>query len=310
MNEPVLSSPRVLLATDDSEAARTAETWVARLRWAETPVVDVVTVASRAIARLGWSMGAERQALSQAVERMRQGELEAAERVANEVGERLQLAGLMVHTWARQGETRDVLLDMLAAERFDVVAIGPRGRSRVAAMLLGSVTQDIVEYATCSVLVARSPLGQDGPLPTHVLVPVDGSTGAQGVVSWLDGAGWLSGARVTLLGLLGERAGLEWDEPDMMDEVSRLVREDAAATLEAIAEPLVDRDILVDVDLVEGHPLQAVIDSAESRGADLVGIGRLPRRPGADAFSEKVARYVPTSVIMVPVGVSFGPVAS
>jgi nucleotide-binding universal stress UspA family protein len=293
--------PRVLLATDDSDAARTAESWVARLRWADTPVVEVVTVAGRGLPRLGWSMGADRQALRQALDRMRQGELDAAERVANAVGERLQHAGLTVHTWARPGEPRDVLLDMMAAEPVDLAVVGPRGRSRVAAMLLGSLTQDMVEYATCSVLVARPPLTNEGRLPSHVLVPVDGSTGAQSVATWLDRAGWLTGARVTLLGLLGERAGLDWDEPDVVEEVSRLVREDAAATLEAIAEPLLARDVLVDVDLVEGHPLEAVVDATQTRGADLIGIGRLPRRPGVDAFSEKVVRYASTSVLVVPV---------
>lgn len=40
---------RILLATDDSEPARQAEAWVARLRWSRPYVVDVLCVAGHGI---------------------------------------------------------------------------------------------------------------------------------------------------------------------------------------------------------------------------------------------------------------------
>jgi nucleotide-binding universal stress UspA family protein len=301
VNEHSGKALRVMFPSDDSPSAKVAEAWVTRLRWRVIPTVDVVTVASRGLSRLGWSLEGDGQAVQQALDSLRQGERSAADRISNEVGERLQLAGLTARTWARQGDTREELLAHIEAERPDVVVMGTRGRSAVVTMLLGSVSQDLVEYSPCPVLVTRSIEADEGPLPEHILIPVDGSLKAEGVVAWLDGAGWIEDARITLVGLLGERAGLEWDEPELVEDVSRSVREDAAATLERIAQPIMDRGLDIDVALVEGHPIQGTFDTATSRGADLIAVARGLRRPGADPFAEKVARYAPVSALVVPV---------
>ena len=42
---------RVMLATDDSASARTAEEWVTRLRYGKPPIIDVVCVAGRGLTR-------------------------------------------------------------------------------------------------------------------------------------------------------------------------------------------------------------------------------------------------------------------
>jgi nucleotide-binding universal stress UspA family protein len=291
---------RVLLATDDSSPARAAEAWVTRLRWLAPPAVDVVTVASRGLSRLGWDREGDGQAIRTAVESIRAGELAAAERISNEVGERLQRVGLTVRTWSRQGDTPEELLAHLEAEPSDLVVVGTRGRSTVVTMLLGSVSQDLVEYSPCAVLVARATEEDGSSLPHHVLIAVDGTLRAEAVVAWLVRAGWLKDAGITLAGLLGERAGLEWDEPELIADVANAVRQDAAATLERIAQPLLDAGLDIDVTLVEGHPLQGTFDAAVSRDADLIAVARGVRRRGADPFPEKVARYAPVSVLIVP----------
>ena len=45
---------RVLLATDDSIAARVAEPWVTGGRWAKPPIVDVLSVAAPTVAAGPW----------------------------------------------------------------------------------------------------------------------------------------------------------------------------------------------------------------------------------------------------------------
>ena len=291
---------RVLLPTDDSPSARVAESWVARLRWRVAPTIDVVTVAARGLSRLGWSLEGDGQSVWNALEALRQGERVAADRVSNEVGERLQRNGLMARTWARQGDPRAELLAHIEAEPVDLVVIGTRGRSKAASMLLGSVSQDLVAYSPCPVLVARAAQGEDGSLPRHVLVAVDGRLRTESVVAWLDRTGWLEGARVTIAGLLGERAGLEWDEPELIADLARREEEACAATLERIAQPLMDHGLEVDVIFVRAHPLQGTLDAATSRGADLIAVARGLHRPGADPFPEKVARHAPVSVLVVP----------
>jgi nucleotide-binding universal stress UspA family protein len=291
---------RVMLATDDSASARTAEDWVRRLHYAATPTIDVVCVAGRGRTGFGWGLQTYREAVRVAVEGLRQSELYAAERIANEVGERLQSDGLAVRTWARQGDCCEELLAMAEVDRPDLVVVGPRGRSGLAAVILGSVTQGLIAHAASPLLVARAPLTQAGRLPEHVLLVVDGMHSAENTVAWLDRAGWLVGGRVTVLGLLGERGGLEHEEPEAADEMARLVRSDAIATLEQLVQPLADNDVSLDYILRGGHPLQATFDASEELKIDLVAVARPKRRPGRNPFAEKIARHSPASVLLVP----------
>lgn len=290
----------ILLATDDSTSARVGEEWVTRLRYVERPVIEVLCVAGRGITRLGWGMQTYREPVHLAVEGLRQSELHAAERIANEVGERLQHAGLTVHTWARQGDCCEELLAMTDIDRPDLVVVGPRGRSGLAATILGSVTHSLIAHSERPLLVARPPLTSEGPLPEHVLLVVDGTPSAEAALAWLDRAGWLRGGRMTVLGLVGDRAGLEYDEPALIDEVARLVKSDAIATLEDLARPLAAADVSLDFVLRGGHPLEATLAVTEELDVDLVAVARPPRRPGRDPLPEKIARHSSVSVLLVP----------
>lgn len=291
---------RVMLATDDSASARTAEAWVTRLRFGTPPIIDVVCVAGRGMTRLGWGMQTYREPLRRAVEDLRKSELYAAERIANQVGERLQSAGLTVHTWARQGDCCEELLAMSGVERPDLVTVGPRGRSGLASAILGSVTHGLIANSGSPLLVARPPRTTEGQLPEHVLVVVDGTASAAAVVAWLDRAGWLSGGRVTMLGLLGDRAGLDNDEPELIDEVAGIVRADATETLEQLARPFACAEVTLDFALRGGHPLQATLDAVEDLDVDLVAIARPLDRRSRDPIAEKIVRHSAVSVLLVP----------
>ena len=291
---------RVLLATDDSEAARCAEAWVSRLRWSQPCVVDVLCVAGHAITWFGWGMQTYRATVRQAVEQLRQSELLAAERVANAVGERLQRAGSMVHAWARQGDTAEEILAAIEQDRPDLVALGPRGRSGLAQLLLGGVSHEVIVATTRPVRVARKPPADAGPLPRHLLLVVDGTLAAETAVDWLVRAAWAAGARVTLLGRLGVSPGVEDDQPTLTSGLTGLVRGDATTALDRLAEPLRRQADTFTIELAIGHPLEGVLRAAEDLECDLIVVARPPRRRGQDPFAEKVVRHASTSVLIVP----------
>ena len=300
MNEAVTTPHRVLLATDDSEAARNAEAWVSRLRWSRPCIVDVLCVAGHGITRLGWGMQGYRAAVRQAVEQLRQSEMLAGERIANEVGERLQGYGLTIHAWARQGDPAKEILVALDTERPDLIVLGPRGRSGLAQLLLGSVSRQIIAGTTRPVLVARRPADDEGSLPKHVLFLVDRSLAAETAIDWLVAAGLARDAKLTLLGLFGVAPGIETDEPELTEQVIGLMRGDVMATLDRLAERLAVEASEVLTELEIGHPLEGTLRAAEELGPDLLVAARPPRRRGQDPFAEKVARYAPTSVLIVP----------
>lgn len=57
----------------------------------------------------------------------------------------------------RAGEAHPVALLVEAAAGADLLVLGPRGRGRVASLLLGSVTLACVQQAPCPVVVAHAP---------------------------------------------------------------------------------------------------------------------------------------------------------
>ena len=71
------------------------------------------------------------------------------------------------------GDVAPRLLDEIERERATLVALGPKGHSRAAGMLLGGAATELLHNAPCSVLLAREP--QFGEFPFSVIAGVDGS---------------------------------------------------------------------------------------------------------------------------------------
>ena len=189
--------PKVLLATDDSDAARSAEGWIRRLRWAQPPMVDVLCVAPRPSLAARVGLQTYRTAVRDAVRDSDQTTLLAAQRIANEVGLRLQDAGTAVRTWARQGRVAEEIVTLAGLEQADLVVVADRSQPRG---LLGrgrTVSIEVARRAGQAVLIVRETPDGDGPLPSRIAVLAETTAGADEVVRWLARAGWLAGASVT-----------------------------------------------------------------------------------------------------------------
>jgi len=68
---------------------------------------------------------------------------------------RFGTCGLRTSDRVVAGDPASVLLEVARREHADIIAIGPRGTSRVARLRLGSVARKIAQHAHCSVLVVR-----------------------------------------------------------------------------------------------------------------------------------------------------------
>lgn len=71
------------------------------------------------------------------------------------------------------GDVVPCLLKEIEEARATLVAVGPRGHSRAAGMLLGGVATELLHKAPCSVLLSRQP--RFGQFPSSIIVGVDGS---------------------------------------------------------------------------------------------------------------------------------------
>ena len=76
-----------------------------------------------------------------------------------------------------------------------------------------------------------------------------------------------------------------------------MLREEAAASLEGLAEQLATHGSDVTLESEGGHPVDAALQAAERIDPDLIIV---PRHQGHDPFGEKIARYAKTTVVIAP----------
>jgi nucleotide-binding universal stress UspA family protein len=298
MTETMKQPFRVLLATDASDEAVNAEAWVARLRWDRPCEIAVLSVATYGVSRLGWLREGDLSSGRTIMEQLRKAEVIAAEKTVNETGLRLQQAGFLTSTRVRQGDVAEEIVATIRAEAPDLVAVGHRGRSRVTQFLLGSVSRQVISETDRPVLVAREPLRGEGLLPRSILILLDGTDAGASATHWLASTGWAREAQVTLLGLLGHSTGIDQEDPELARQVTAMLREEAAASLEGLAEQLATRGAEVTLESEDGHPVDAALQSAERLDPDLIIVPR--QHQGHDPFGEKIARYARATVVIAP----------
>lgn len=226
---------------------------------------------------------------------------EEAVRLANKLAE-VQGLGLRAAVISRIGPPDEVLATAAHDERAELIVVGTHGHSGVARFLLGSVANTTIRRAPCDVLVVRGPAVQapfGKPLvatdfspaaakalgqATHVVAP-----GAPLAVvhAWqLPAGSW--GA--TLLG----QARFPWST----------VRDAVLASARAQADQLVaERGGGFHVELVQGPPAQAITETAERGGHDLIVVGahgnRGFRRLLLGSVAESTVRHAHCTVLVV-----------
>lgn len=162
---------KILLATDGSqEAARAAQTAaeLAEKTGAELHVVHVGHMPDVFYeAPGGWMLDWE------LVEKMRENAREeAAKRLKEWVREVAGPGRTVVQTHAKVGRPEAEIVQLAEELDADLVVVGSRGLGRLRRALMGSVSESVLHYAHCSVLVAR---GTPLSFPVKILTAVDGS---------------------------------------------------------------------------------------------------------------------------------------
>jgi nucleotide-binding universal stress UspA family protein len=145
---------RIVVGTDGSptaDRAVDAAGELARLCGAQVLVVSAYrSVRAPAMAGVGASGGALVPAWLGDDERV------AAEEVVRRAGQRLEEAGVTVHSIARLGEPADALLGVAEEMNADLLVVGNRGISGVRRYLLGSVADRVAHHAPCGVHIVHT----------------------------------------------------------------------------------------------------------------------------------------------------------
>ena len=179
---------KILLATDGSDGASAAVDFLLDFPFPPDSSVTVLTVIDDLDSRDRVMQGlSEEQSRS----------LRAATRLVHEEAEqllvgqadRLRNAGWKGDTDLRYGKPTEQIV--LAAEQHesDLVVLGSHGLSGIRHFLLGGVTDRVLEYAPCSVLVVKKPVtateavdvnaGETDAVPWRIMLAYDNSEPAR-----------------------------------------------------------------------------------------------------------------------------------
>ena len=73
-----------------------------------------------------------------------------------EAAEQIKEAGVEIHTYAREGDPADAILDVAEERDAGLIVVGNKGMTGAKRFLLGSVPNKISHHAPCSVLIIRT----------------------------------------------------------------------------------------------------------------------------------------------------------
>ena len=139
--------PRIMVATDGSAGANRAldaGAMLARSMGAELVILTVGGNLSGAQVR---QLASVEEDLSDALEL-------AADQILSQAQKRaLRNGALTVRLQTAWGDPAEAIIDVVEAEKADILVVGRRGRGRLSGLVLGSVSQKLASLAPCKVLI-------------------------------------------------------------------------------------------------------------------------------------------------------------
>ena len=287
---------RILIAVDGSPSSAFARDLVASIAWPAASHLRVVS----ALEIGGALFGAPWYAVAPAnADELESRYLRESERLVSDWTTGLARPDRQTSSAVIRGRAATSVIE--EARRFgaDLVVVGSRGHGGLETMLLGSVSAEIVDHASCPVLVARRDRVRS------LLMADDGSAGARAAAEKLVRWSAFTGLPVTVLSVVG--VTVPWEPPyatkydpgdgDYLNqsreanlEAHRRIAEDTAARLrtagcEATAE------------VRTGHAANEIVMAARDLDVDLVVVGTRGHTGLARLLLGSVARNVLTHVL-------------
>jgi nucleotide-binding universal stress UspA family protein len=186
------------------------------------------------------------------------------------------------------GQPATLIVERAARLPADLIVMGTHGTTGFQHLVLGSITEKVLRYATCPVLTVPPRAHARSQLPfTHLLCAVDFSDASLDAVRSALSLSRESGAALTLLHVLE----WPWDEPPppkieelpfeqgvALAEFRRYSEQSARRRLESLI-PDSNRSSQVTTKLRNGKPHVQILEVAAEVGADLIVIGVHGRNP-------------------------------
>jgi nucleotide-binding universal stress UspA family protein len=187
----------------------------------------------------------------------------------------------------------------------ELIVLGSYGRAALGRFFFGSVAQQVLSHAACSVRVGRTPEpSHPGPRRgdgVRLLLAVDGSADSQAAVEALCRREWPAGSEVRVVTVADQRLSIDLvvlNEPAPRPASSPIQR-----LVDSVGDRLRGCRLTVTTLLLEGDPKSAILQEAHRWGPDCIVLGaqghsRL-RRILIGSVSASVAARAPCAVEVV-----------
>lgn len=140
---------RILIATDGSDKSRlAAEEGLELAKALGAEVLALYVVNEVVIASAVRQLGADKKEVEAKLQRQ-------GEKALDDIKEMGETLGVKVETVIRIGAPANVIIDVARTENIDCIVMGSHGESGVSKLLIGSVVQKVLYWATTPVLVVR-----------------------------------------------------------------------------------------------------------------------------------------------------------
>jgi nucleotide-binding universal stress UspA family protein len=281
---------RILVAIDGSESASLAIDLVADVAWPGGTTIRVVEAIETGAALFASWPGLALVQADEIEARLRLG----ANATVLEAQVPLTRPGLAVESAVLHGRPAAAIVDDARRMAADLIVVGSRGHGTIEAMLLGSVSAEVIDHAMTPVLVARC------RRIDRVLLAWDGSTGAARAAELLHQ--WPIFARSSVRVVSVADIEVPWwsgfpeaGSPELMPlwldaiDASRS-RHDLLAS--EMTVELQAAGLTVEADRREGDAASEILAAAHAFKADLILLGTRGRTSVARLVLGSVARNV------------------
>ena len=296
---------KILLATDGSESARAAVDCLLRFPFPRNSEVTLLTVIDRNVFK--------NEEVSSINEEQRD-ELEETEKIVQVAAQELLAEEATRLTGAGWSESRELRIGHPAEEIVrlaeqlgsDCIVVGSHGTSGIRRFLLGSVSDYVLQYAPCSVLIVKKDdihCAETGK-PLRLLLSYDDSPSARKAVEFCASLPMDEQAKVTALTVLPLVKMYRQDIRQRLSWLWLEKKKQALAALQRVKEEIGLTTQHVETQLRESPDVSdEILQAATELDSDLIVLGH--KGKGAikkfllGSVTTRIAHHAPCSVLAV-----------
>ena len=276
---------KIILAVDGSKNSEWAVDFLLKIPLAEMPQIKVLHVVPLRKHITPFLDSVYHKLFKDAMQAKIDKDILSAEKQNTRIVEILKSRWGDVEPIIEKGHVSDKIIGKAKEEKADLIILGSRGISKTKSFFLGGVSQKVVTYAPCSVLVVKKKIRNF----KKILIATDGSGYSNAAVTFLKSHFLTKEVSATLLNV--------WDNPVTLPQFAyETIGKKHLQEMHKVA-------FMANALCVEGDPSEMINDTAQRRKVNLVIVGSKGltgnKRFLLGSVARKVITYNNSSVLVV-----------